>query len=268
MKVLSRRGDVHAEIVHSSGNRPGPGIPPAQVVAMHALPPGPDDYATLRPDETISRTLPPPEQWGYLFPGRYHLWVHWSIGGEVGKQLGLGGHHTNYVTTQVVAVDFVLASKARDLECSLASKSQEVQAGRGLAFAGRLENLSTQRHVMVALTWSRGLGLKFRDPTTGRVRWVAASAEPVPKVELDGYPRRGHYVKLSPEEALEVKLAVSAEELDKHKDFLRPGRKYEVHWEYENLRRWYLEGNRVFQLHAWRGKIAAPPVVLAIAAAK
>ena len=267
LKVLSRGGDVHAEIVHSSGNRPGPGIPPAQVLAMHALPPGPDDYATLRPGETISRTLPPPEQWDYLFPGRYHLWVSWGIGDEVGKQLGLDGH-INYVTTAVVAVDFVLSSKARDLECLLTSKSKEVQAGRALTFGGRLENLSTQGHVMVAVTWSRGLGLRFRDPTTGRVRWVAASAEPAPEVELDGYPRRGHYVKLSPGESLEVKLAVSAEELDKHKDFLRPGRKYEVYWDYENLRRWYLEGNRVFQLNAWRGKIAAPPVLLAIAAAK
>jgi len=172
------------------------------------------------------------------------------------------------VTTPVVAVDFVLSNKARNLECSLTSKSKEVQAGRVLALAARLENLSTQEYIMARVTWSRGSWLTFRDPTTGRVRGIRASAEPAPKIELDGYPRRGHYVKLSPEEALEVKLAVSAEELDKHKDFLRPGRKYEVHWEYENLRRWYLEGNRVFQLNAWRGKIATQPVVLTIAAAK
>jgi hypothetical protein len=265
LKVLPREGDVYAEMVHSSGNIPGPGIPPAQVLAMHALPPGPDDSATLRPGETISRTLPPPAQWVYLLPGRYHLWVCWDIGGEVGKQLGLGGHHTS-VTTPVVAVELVLSSKARDLACSLTSNSKEVQAGRALAFVARLTNLSAQRSMMVGVTWCRGFGVKFRDPTTGRVRWVAASAEPAPEIELDGYPRRHHYVKLSPEESLEVKLAISAEELDKHRDFLRPGRKYEVQWEYQNLRHWYLEGNQTFRLDAWRGKIATPPVVLTVGA--
>ena len=268
LKILSRGAAAHAEIVHQSGNIPRPGIPAAQVVAGPApLPPGPDDYDILRPGETISRTLPLPRQWGYLFPGRYHLWVSWGTGVEVGKQLGLGGS-ANYVTTPVVAVDFVLSSKARDLECSLTSKSKEVQAGRALAFAARLENLSAQRHIMVGVTWCRGLGLKFRDPTTGHVRWVAASAEPAPEVELDGYPRRRHYIRLSRGESLDVKLAISAEELGKHKDFLRPGRKYEVHWEYGNMRCWYLEGNQVFQHYVWRGKIAAPPVVLTIAAAE
>jgi len=269
LKVLSGGAAPYAEIVHPNGLMPGPGIPPAQLVAGPApLPPGPDDYATLRPGETISRTLPPPSQWVYLFPGRYHLWVSWGIGDEVGKQLGLGGPSASHVTTPVVAVDFALSNKARDLESSLTSKSKEVQAGRALAFAARLENLSAQKHIMVRVTWSRGSWLKFRDPTTGRVRGIRTSTNPAPEIRLDGYPRRGDYVKLSPGESLEVKLVISAEELDKHRDFLRPGRKYEVHWEYENLRRWYLEGNRVFQLNAWRGKIAAPPVALTIATAK
>ena len=273
LRLLIWGKQFESEILHPSGHVPVRIIPAWRLIAGgHVRPPGKDDYVTLAPGESARCVVPLLHRTLLLPPGRYHLLVAYVLPPAVADVLGLRSAESLRITTPVVPVQFVLASQVNGLSCSLSAEHARIKPGEPLTFKAQLWNPSKCEWRTVHRPSGHPISLRrgrllFGDPASGEERSLMATVRPAPHIEPDAwnphFPRRHSYVHLAPEQALDLTLAVSPDELKKHSDLLRPGRPVEVTWHYENARGWFIEDGKVFQWgNIWRGHIRSEPVRL------